>query len=1006
MGVLEYAWADQIIGGQVLVQYDVGRRWGAGILQSLNIRPEEVERTGLMFALYATTSIGLLWLENTTLALFLTKYGTNWLPIIYVASALLSSGLGLFYSWLEKQLPMRQLLLFISLFMALPMFLFWLGLGTTGIFLLVTVFMLRLWVDVTDILKSLNTSIAANQLFNIREIKRTYPLIASGVLVAELLSGFSLPLIIGAVGIKNVMFLSGVILLVGAGIMFYLCRYYQNFFPAVARGRVTTGDAKYHKGWRSTQELRGYVLPLLVFFTLVQVILLLVEFLYLQQVESLNLDVSSIASFLAILSGIIGLFELLVQWFISSRLVDKLGVFIAAMLLPGSLLVASVVTFTGLIGSLSGVIIIKILDEIFRYTILAGIEPTLFQPLPEGMRNRYQARVQGIVQPVAMGVTGLALWGSNLFLEQLGIQGEFYLLLLGLIIASLVWLYAIWQMRSTYVNLLVQSAEQGRLSTSNVDLRAWKQAILQALEQPNNERDHRSCIQLLCQIDPTGVGDVLAPLLPKLPPRLQYQSLEAMLRYPSGYLPQVQELIDRENNRYPDQKHDQKYEQKPDRPLPPEVLALALRYLWLTQPDPNPNTLTLYLEPSQPSTIRATAAALMLRWGTPPQKSRATDILRRMLTDPQEKERIMGCRALREANYLQALRIYIPQLLEDESLRVRCVLLDVIARLRLEEYYPALLRGLYYKSTREAARQALISMEDEAIALVRSLAADTHKPQLVRFQAWEVMGGIGTRLAVVSLVEELLTSWGSTRQQILKTLLKVPGESGIEMVLDQLGRSGVENLIYQELLFLAQVYGAIADLLGDELELLRQSLQDTVDDILDRCFLLMKFLYPPTAIQAAAFNLDSDVRSSIALGIEILDNTLDLPTKQVLLRVLDQRSIPERILSLQPLLPYKKMSPRDRVHHLLELRYFLSDWCLACCFHGARTARWRLNLDIILLCLRHPAGLVREAVLAYVQVASPRTCNSLIQLLDQDPDPLVAAQIRQLIESRDFHHAD
>ncbi|NJL91411.1 MAG: MFS transporter, partial [Coleofasciculaceae cyanobacterium SM2_1_6] len=628
------------------MQYSVGGRWGAGILQSLNIRPEEVERTGLMFALYATTSIGLLWLENTTLALFLTKYGTNWLPIIYVASALLSSGLGLFYSWLEKQLPMRRLLLFISLFMALPMFLFWLGLGTTGIFLLVTVFMLRLWVDVTDILKSLNTSIAANQLFNIREIKRTYPLIASGVLVAELLSGFSLPLVIGAVGIKNVMFLSGVILLVGAGIMFYLCRYYQNFFPAVARGRVTVGDAKYHKGWRSTQELRGYVLPLLVFFTLVQVILLLVEFLYLQQVESLNLDVSSIASFLAILSGFIGLFELLVQWFVSSRLIDKLGVFIAAMLLPGSLLLASVFTLTGLIGSLSGVIIIKILDEIFRYTILAGIEPTLFQPLPEGMRNRYQARVQGIVQPVAMGVTGIALWGSNLLLEQMGVQGEFYLLLLGLVFASLVWLYATWRMRSTYVNLLVQSAEQGRLSTSNVDLRAWKKAILQALEQPNNERDHRSCIQLLCQIDPTGVGDVLAPLLPKLPPRLQYQSLEAMLRYPAGYFPQVRELIDQENSRPPDQKHNQKPDQKPDqkldRPLPPEVLALALRYLWLTQPDPNPNTLTPYLEPSQPSTIRATAAALMLRWGTPPQKSKATDILRRMLTDPQEKRANYG----------------------------------------------------------------------------------------------------------------------------------------------------------------------------------------------------------------------------------------------------------------------------------------------------------------------------------------------------------------------------
>ena len=875
--------------------------------------------------------------------------------------------------------------------MALPMFLLWLGLRTEGILLLVTVFLLRLWVDISDTLKSLNTAIAANQLFNIREIKRTYPLISSGVLVAELLSGFSLPLVIGVVGIENVMLLGGAFLLIGAGIMFYLCQHFQNFFPAVARGRMTSGSPELgQNSWRSlwrgstksTKELQGYVLPLLVFFTLVQVILLLVEFLYLQQVESLNLDVNTIAFFLAILSGIISLFELLVQWFVSSRLIDKLGVFVSAMLLPGALLVGCALTMSGLVSNLIGVIIIKFIDEIFRYTILAGIEPTLFQPLPEGVRNLYQARVQGIIQPIAMGLTGIVLWaGTSLLDQQIGQTGEFYLLLLVVVGASLLWLYSAWKMRSTYVNLLVQSAEQGRLSTSNVDLRAWKQAILQALEQPGSERDHRSCIQLLCQIDPQGVGDVLAPLLSKFPPRLQYQSLEAMLRYPqSGYFPQVAGLL--------------------PAALPPEVLALTLRYLWSYPTNLDPETLTPYLQPTSPATVRATAAALMLRWGTPAQKAMATDILRRMLTHSQEKERIMGCRALREAEYLQALRIYIPRLLQDDSLRVRCALLEVIALLRLEEYYPALLKGLRYKSTREATRQALISMEDEAVPLVRSLLTDIYQPELVKFMAWDVMGGIGTRLAISTLVEELVTSWGVNRRQILKTLLKIPEEMGIEVVLDQLGRSGVENFIQQELSLLAQLYGAIADLPGEEVTLLRRSLQDAAVDGIDRCFLLMKFLYPPAAIQAAAFNLDSDSRSSIALGIEILDNTLDLPTKQVILQVLDQRGMSDRLVSLQPLLPYQKMSPRDRLHHLLELRQFLPDWCLACCFHGARSMRWRISLDAILVCLRHPTGFVREAVLTYLQVASPRTCDLLIHHLEQDPDPLVAAQVRQLLVTK------
>ena len=54
---------------------------------------------------------------------------------------------------------------------------------------------MRLWLEAVYVLNDLNTSITANQLFNIREIKRTYPLISSGILVADVISGFSLTLL-------------------------------------------------------------------------------------------------------------------------------------------------------------------------------------------------------------------------------------------------------------------------------------------------------------------------------------------------------------------------------------------------------------------------------------------------------------------------------------------------------------------------------------------------------------------------------------------------------------------------------------------------------------------------------------------------------------------------------------------------------------------------------------------------------------------------------------------
>jgi hypothetical protein len=341
--------------------------------------------------------------------------------------------------------------------------------------------------------------------------------------------------------------------------------------------------------------------------------------------------------------------------------------------------------------------------------------------------------------------------------------------------------------------------------------------------------------------------------------------------------------------------------------------------------------------------------------------------------------------------------------MQDESLRVRCALLEVVAATHLEEYYPSLVKGLYYKSTREAARAALVRLKDEAIPLLVELAEDVHKPDLVRLQAWMALGEMGTEEALDQLVQELMTSWGTTRRNILRILLKMPNEVGIEGVLDQLGRSGIEMLIEQELLFLGQIYAATLDLTpekisGQEADLLRRALHDLQIDLLERCFLLMKFLYPISAIQAAAFNLESESRTNVALGLEILDNTLDLPHKKAFLGILDRRTLEEKMAYLEEWVPYQPKSPSDRLRRLIEFRHFLPDWSLACCFHVAKTAHYSLSPKATLVCLRHPTSFVREAVLAYLKEASPRACRELLPALKNDPDRLVADQVQRILE--------
>ncbi|MGK7927224.1 MAG: Npt1/Npt2 family nucleotide transporter [Spirulina sp.] len=979
--------------------------WTKKLLNVVNLRPEEGERTLLMLIAYTITSVGLLWLEQSTIALFLERFGAEWLPVIYIASALMGSGLGVLYSWLQNNFPLKRVFLVVALLMATPLIVFRAGLelgAINDLIVFITVFVLRLWLDAEEILNDLNSQVAANQLFNIREIKRTYPIISSGLLIGDVVSGFSLPILIFLIGLKNVLILASLGLLFGGFTLLYLANRYKQAFPDTPVRELDELESAYTSK-RMSGTLRRYIIPLFAFFILGELLYLLVEFQYLGELERVYPNTEDIAGFLGLYSGILGICELATQWFVSSRAVERLGVFVAAMFLPVSLSVLGFCTILFDITNIGGLnlnsaqilffgtIVIRFFDELLRYTLIAGIEPFLFQPLPTEIRSSIQTQVQGIAEPLTTGLTGLGIiaivWVLGQFLGELepeiARQAQGGVFVGAIVVFSVIWAFSALLLRQSYITLLVQSAEQGRLGFGSVDLKAFKRAIIESLDGKTTDEDKRSCIQLLERIDLPNAGEILAPRLAKLSPDLQRQCMETMIEYPkTTYLKDVQRLI----------------QTRPEL----EVLALSLRYVWLSQPQLDTHTLKPYLNQRVDPMVRGTATGLILSRGSEEDRQAAIATLEKMLTSERERERIIGVQALqatdRDDNLTQS---YLPQLLQDDSARVRCTLLEAIAKKRLEDYYPSLLKGLYYRSTREAAKQSLIALGDEALPMLTILAEDVRKPDYIRLQAWNAMSEIGSDLALKTLVQQLLTSWGTSRRNLLRTILKIPGDRGIETVLDRLGRSGVEELIQQELLLLGQMFAAEMDLPADtvsglEADLLRSALVGMQSDITDRCFLIMKLLYPFSSIQAAILNLDSDSEVSIALGLEILDNTVDLPQKQILLRVLEKRPTADRLADMEEITPYEPMSPSDRLRRLLELRHFLSDWTLACCFHLARDRRWGVTREAALVGLRHPSSFVREAVLTYLKVASPRTCYELLPVLKDDPDPLVAAQVDSL----------
>ncbi|MEB3213504.1 MAG: HEAT repeat domain-containing protein [Leptolyngbyaceae bacterium] len=946
-----------------------------------------------MFAFYTVSYVAILWLEVSAAVLFIDEYGANSLPLIYLAGAGMGAVLGFFYSWLQRFLSLRRVIVLTPVLMALPLMMFKLGLSPAflGGY---SVFLIRLWLDALYTLNELNTSITANQIFNIREIKRSYPFISSGVLIADVISGLSLPILRKWIGLENIVFLASFALLIGAMLMLVLVSRYRQAFPDSTR-RKTQDTQPTFAARRLKGPLRLYVGLVIVFFAMCQALWFHIDFQYLSQLEQ-NFDVSGgeIADFLALLSALLGIAELATQWFAASRVIERLGVFVATMLLPLAILGVSSITMVGLVSMLWGVVVLRFVDEWLRYTVLAGTAPVLFQPIPEYARGQVQEWVRGIAEPVATGLSGILIIGTIWFCQRnlkgfgpLSQDAQNWVFVAEIGVLATIGLLAAIALRSRYMDLLVLSAERGQLNlaSSEADSRAFRRAIVEAIDSSKTVADQKQCIQLLAGIAPANVCELLAPRLQRTVPEIQQQILEVMLNNPDeSYLDDVRSLLNHQTD--------------------PIVFALAMRYVWLLESHSNLEELRQYLKPDVDAVIRGAAAALMLRQGNSQEKSEATNVLRRMLTnDSQERERLMGCRALEDAKYLQALSLYIPGLLRDRSLRVRCAALEAIAATQFEDYYSAIVRALYFSSTREAAINALTRLGVEVVPMLIRMAEESHRPHVVRAAIWKAISRIGTDDALASLVKHLMSSWGNDRRSLLRTLLSANDEDGIEATAEILGRRGIENLINQELSFIGHTYAALIDLVPaqkvtQELGLLRRALHYQRDDAIDRLFLLMRFLYPSDAIQAAAFNIGSDSDDSNARGLEILDNTIDLQKKQIVLMLLEPHaSDKEKLNLLKPMIGYEPMSPSQRLRFLLELRAFLSDWTLACCFHFARRSHWSVTIDQILYGLRHEASFVREASLMYLQMASPRGLAEVLPTLANDPDPTIAAQVQQLL---------
>jgi len=444
----------------------------------LKVRPDEGRLVILVALLFACIQAGQGMGDNAASALFLLRFGVDYLPYMYIAAGALtfvitmaySAGLGRFekgrfFLWIISAFAMLLIFERVALTLSLP-FLY-----------------PALWLTVNGMGGILGTFVwnLAGEVCDARQAKRLFPLFTSagilGSVIGNAITGFVAKLL----GTDNLFVLYALLL----GIAFYLTRSIAKSY--FRKEKTLSNQASLLDDLRAGFDFVR-ISPLMRLITyssiLFSVLFFTIAFPFNKVVTASFPDEAGVAGFLGLFNSITTAATFFISLFLANRIYTRLGIINSVFLMPLAY-IFSFAVFT-IRYDLSGAAVARFVQLV----ILAGIAGTawnaLFNVVPSQKRGQVLAFNNGVPSQIGVVLSGVLLIVAD---RAFTVQQIF---LIGALIALVCGIF-VWRMRAAYAQALVDALRAGRLEVFSASEAAFGglqgdaaalQVAIQALQDP------------------------------------------------------------------------------------------------------------------------------------------------------------------------------------------------------------------------------------------------------------------------------------------------------------------------------------------------------------------------------------------------------------------------------------------------------------------------------------------------------------------------------------------
>jgi ATP:ADP antiporter, AAA family len=659
----------------------------------LGLRPEDRRDTavgfGTLVALLAAHSM----LETARDALFLEKLPPEYLPLAYIAIAVLALVVSRANQAALSRFSRRRLLS-ASLFVGgLVTALFWqltaaptpwmLGALYVWTGLLATVVVVQFWLQLGDVL-------------DVEQAKRLFSLIAAGGLVGATIGSASAGALLTLWPPQMLLLVSGVLFVIASLVPFGFSRSVEEDAPRRRRHAAPPQAQSTLKMVTSDAYLKRLFLMVLIGAVFVTG----VDYMFKAKVVAeAQTNGWNLGGFFARYYAVVNALSLVVQVVLAPRLMRVVGVNRALLLMP-ALMFLGAAGFAATIGLIPA-LLLKGTDGALRHSVHRTASEILYLPLPRKTRDRFKSFAAAVGQRGGQALASLIILGVTY------VTSDARVIALGLVVLAAAWITTMVGLLPHYLELFRRQLRDGTLDTE-VDIPDLDLASFETLVSALSSEQDVEVIAALDMFESYGKAELVPALI------LYHPSREVVMRAFDLFSRTTRSDVLRLTGRL--LKHDDE-----------AIRTAALRAL--TSANPDEELLRAQLEDGSPA-VRCTALVAMIRAGFVGDDE-AHEMMRKMVSGRCGDTRGALAQAARHLPY-DRFGWVIDELGALADPAVCAELARSLASSPDVRFASLLVSMLELREPRADARSALLAIGAPALEHLDEAMADTSMPRMVR----------------------------------------------------------------------------------------------------------------------------------------------------------------------------------------------------------------------------------------------------------------------------------